>query len=208
MIAVRGLTTESIGAPSTGIANWNASIDQAVDTSSGLRVRRDGTTAMSSNVYARRARFARPSSISMVTGSAYRGAFFRRDAASRAACEDRAMSERVPFVVVGAGVMGLSTAWALTRRGERPLLLERFARGHTRGASHGATRNFNNAYADDHYLDLLARAREGWDALGTPGGEPLLRLHGLVSHGSGAALGGTGAGLVAIHEQLQARGIP
>jgi len=114
----------------------------------------------------------------------------------------------VPIVVVGGGIMGLSTAWALTRRGERPLVLERFARGHTRGASHGATRNFNNAYAEEHYLDLLVRAREGWDAMGTPGGEPLLRLHGLVSHGAGAALGGTGAGLVAIHAQLRARGIP
>ena len=118
------------------------------------------------------------------------------------------MSEHVPFVIIGGGVMGLSTAWALTRRGERPLVLEQFARGHTRGASHGATRNFNNAYADEHYLDLLVRAREGWDALGEPGGEPLLRLHGLVSHGDGAALGGTGAGLIAIHEQLRARGIP
>ena len=49
MIAVRGLMTESIGAPSTGMSNWNASIVQAVETSSGLRVRRDGTTAMSSN---------------------------------------------------------------------------------------------------------------------------------------------------------------
>ena len=29
MIAVRGLTTESIGAPSTGMSNWNASIDHA-----------------------------------------------------------------------------------------------------------------------------------------------------------------------------------
>ncbi|MGC5172982.1 FAD-dependent oxidoreductase [Microbacterium sp. DT81.1] len=118
------------------------------------------------------------------------------------------MSERVPFVVVGGGVMGLATAWALTRRGERPLVLEQFARGHTHGASHGATRNFNNAYADEHYLDLLALARDGWDALGAPGGEPVLRLHGLVSHGDGAALGGTGAGLIEIHDQLRHRGIP
>ena len=117
------------------------------------------------------------------------------------------MTERVRYVVVGGGVMGLSTAWALVRRGQRPLVLEQFGRGHTRGASHGATRNFNNAYADTHYLDLLARAREGWDALGSPDGEPLLRLHGLVSHGSGAALGGTGAGLAEIHERLRARGI-
>src|SRR5690606_9290641 len=44
---------------------------QAVDTSSGLRVRRDGTTAMSSNVYARRARLPRPISMSMLTRPAY-----------------------------------------------------------------------------------------------------------------------------------------
>ena len=71
MIAVRGLTTESIGAPSTGISKPKASIVHAVDTSSGLRVRREGTTAMSSNVYARRARFPRPSSISVVTHQDY-----------------------------------------------------------------------------------------------------------------------------------------
>ena len=118
------------------------------------------------------------------------------------------MTEKVPFLVIGGGVMGLSAAWALTRRGERPVVLDRFERGHTRGASHGATRNFNNAYSDEHYLDLLALAREGWDALGSPDGEPLLRLHGLVSHGSGAALGGTGGGLEAIHAQLRARGVP
>lgn len=117
------------------------------------------------------------------------------------------MSERVPVVVVGGGVMGLAAGWALTRRGERPVVLEQFARGHTRGASHGATRNFNNAYADEHYLDLLALARDGWDALGEPGGEPLLRLHGLVSHGLGAALGGTGTVLTGIHQGLRDRGI-
>jgi sarcosine oxidase len=64
-------------------------------------------------------------------------------------------------VVVGGGVVGLATAWELTRRGIRPLVLERFARGHREGASHGATRNFNNAYDEEHYLDLLVRSREG-----------------------------------------------
>jgi hypothetical protein len=38
-----------MGAASTGILNWYASIVQVVDTSSGSRVRRDGTTATSSN---------------------------------------------------------------------------------------------------------------------------------------------------------------
>lgn len=113
------------------------------------------------------------------------------------------------IIIIGGGIMGLSAAWQLTRRGERPIVVERFGRGHHEGASHGETRNFNNAYRDAHYLDLLARAREGWDALGPVDGEPILRLHGLVSHGSGAALGSaSGAGLVDIAAALAERAIP
>lgn len=109
-------------------------------------------------------------------------------------------TETVDVVVVGGGVMGLATAWELTRRGRRPVVLERFARGHTHGASHGATRNFNNAYAEEHYLDLLVRARAGWDALGRVDGEPLLRLHGLVTHGD--------VDVTAVQEALSRRDIP
>ncbi|MBO0981759.1 FAD-dependent oxidoreductase [Microbacterium sp. SD291] len=108
-------------------------------------------------------------------------------------------TDAAEIVVVGGGIMGLATAWELTRRGHRTVVLERFARGHREGASHGATRNFNNAYVDDHYLDLLQRSREGWEALGEVDGEPLLRLHGLVTHGS--------ADLVAIERRLTERGI-
>lgn len=108
--------------------------------------------------------------------------------------------DAVDIAVIGAGVMGLATAWELVRRGLRPVVLERFARGHTRGASHGATRNFNNAYTDDHYLDLLVRSREGWDALGPVDGAPLLRLHGLVTHGE--------VDVAAVQEGLAQRGIP
>ncbi|WP_311260320.1 FAD-dependent oxidoreductase [Microbacterium sp. WCS2018Hpa-9] len=93
------------------------------------------------------------------------------------------MSDSMEVAVIGGGVMGLATAWELTRRGMKPVVFDRFARGHHQGASHGATRNFNNAYDEEHYLDLLGRAREGWDALGQVDGEPLLRLHGLVTHG-------------------------
>jgi sarcosine oxidase len=108
-------------------------------------------------------------------------------------------ADAVEVAVVGGGVMGLATAWELTRRGLRPVVLERFARGHHEGASHGATRNFNNAYDQEHYLDLLVRARAGWDALGEVDGEPLLRLHGLVTHGD--------LDLSAISRSLGERGI-
>lgn len=108
-------------------------------------------------------------------------------------------TDAVDIVVVGGGVMGLATAWELTRRGLRPLVLERFARGHHEGASHGATRNFNNTYDEGHYLDLLVRSRDGWDALGPVDGEPLLRLHGLVTHGD--------IDIASVRERLVERGI-
>ncbi|WP_243230896.1 FAD-dependent oxidoreductase [Microbacterium sp. CIAB417] len=108
--------------------------------------------------------------------------------------------DAVDVAVVGGGVMGLATAWELVRRGHRPVVLERFARGHTHGASHGATRNFNNAYAEEHYLDLLTLARAGWDALGPVDGAPLLRLHGLVTHGD--------VDVASVQAALVSRGIP
>ncbi len=63
-ITVAGDIAESIGAATTGISNWYASICQLTDTSSGSRVRRDGTTATSSREYALRPRLPRPISIS------------------------------------------------------------------------------------------------------------------------------------------------
>lgn len=108
-------------------------------------------------------------------------------------------TDAVDVAVVGGGVMGLATAWELTRRGLRPVVLEQFGRGHRQGASHGATRNFNNAYLEEHYLDLLVRSREGWDTLGPVDGEPLLRLHGLVTHGR--------LDVAAVRDRLLLRGI-
>ena len=66
-MAVSGLITESMGAPITGASKVKASICQDRDTSSGSRVRRVGTTAMSSKAYACRARLPRPISICMLT---------------------------------------------------------------------------------------------------------------------------------------------
>ncbi len=66
-----GDITESMGAAMTGMSKWYASICQETETSSGSRVRREGTTAMSSKEKARRPRLPRPISIS-VTARSYR----------------------------------------------------------------------------------------------------------------------------------------
>ena len=51
-MAVAGLVTPSMAAASSGSSKRKASISQEMSTSSGSRVRRLGTMAMSSNPYA------------------------------------------------------------------------------------------------------------------------------------------------------------
>lgn len=80
--------------------------------------------------------------------------------------------------------MGSAAAWQLARRGRSVVLLERFEQGHHVGASHGATRNFNTAYAEADYLDLVTEARALWDGLADETGMQLLDLVGLVNHGN------------------------
>jgi sarcosine oxidase len=90
----------------------------------------------------------------------------------------------VDVVVVGGGAMGSAAAWQLARRGRSVLLLEQFEPGHHIGASHGTTRNFNMAYAEADYLDLVTEAKELWDELARETGRQLLDLVGLVNHGN------------------------
>lgn len=98
-----------------------------------------------------------------------------------------------PIIVIGGGAMGLATGWALAREGHRPIVLERFEQGHTNGASHGATRNFNDAYDSDVYLRLLTQAETLWHELERESGQPLLQLHGLVTHGDDAIVAAVAA---------------
>ncbi|CAN7153600.1 FAD-dependent oxidoreductase [Arthrobacter sp. LjRoot14] len=90
----------------------------------------------------------------------------------------------VDVVVVGGGAMGSAAAWQLARRGRSVVLLEQFEQGHHIGASHGATRNFNMAYAEPDYLDLVTEAKDLWDELEGATGTQLLDLVGLVNHGN------------------------
>src|SRR5689334_22858267 len=82
--------------------------------------------------------------------------------------------------VIGAGVMGLATGWALRRRGQEPTVYEQFERGHTRGSSHGRSRIFRLAYPDPEYVGLAQDAFALWRELEVETGETLLELNGLL----------------------------
>lgn len=109
------------------------------------------------------------------------------------------MGTQTDHIIVGGGIMGLSAAWQLARRGERVHLIEQFDPHHARGASHGSTRNINNAYHEEFYLDLFDEAFALWRELEAGAAEPLLGLHGLVTQGDEAVV-------LAAHEALVGRG--
>jgi sarcosine oxidase len=82
--------------------------------------------------------------------------------------------------VIGAGVMGLATAWRLRQRGADVVVHEQFEPGHTHGSSHGRSRIFRLAYADPRWVRLAQEALGGWRELEAESGETLLRLDGLL----------------------------
>ena len=105
-------------------------------------------------------------------------------------------------VVVGAGLLGLSAAWALTRRGWRVLVVEAApAPGHERAGSKGDARIFRLGYPEPHYVEMALLARARWHDLEAATGRRLLRVTGQVTLGDEAALG-------AIAGALSAAGAP
>ncbi len=82
--------------------------------------------------------------------------------------------------VVGAGVVGLATAYELARAGRDVVVYEQFAVGHGRGSSHGRSRIFRLAYAEPEWVGLAQEALEGWRRWERETGRQLLELHGLL----------------------------
>ena len=91
------------------------------------------------------------------------------------------------LVVVGGGAMGLAAAWAAAPRCD-VVLVERFAPGHARGASHGGERIWRHAYADPAYVEMAVQAEVHWRGLEATTGRSLLHLVGCVEHGARAEL--------------------
>jgi sarcosine oxidase len=83
-------------------------------------------------------------------------------------------------VVVGGGVMGLASAWALTRAGRDVTVLEQYEIGHPYGSSHGESRIFRFAYSEPEWVQLAQEALPLWRELEQESGTELLSLTGLL----------------------------
>ena len=78
--------------------------------------------------------------------------------------------------VVGAGVMGCATAWALRERGAEVTVHEQFELDNDRGSSHGRTRIFRISYPDAYWIRFAQDAYTGWRDLDPD----VLGLYGLI----------------------------
>jgi sarcosine oxidase len=86
----------------------------------------------------------------------------------------------VKVAVIGGGVMGLATGWALRRRGVEAVVYEQFEVGNPHGSSHGRSRIFRLAYPEEDYVRLAQEALGLWRELEAESGETILELYGLV----------------------------
>jgi sarcosine oxidase len=90
----------------------------------------------------------------------------------------------VEFAVVGAGLLGLSTARALQQRGRDVVVYERSTIGNERSGSKGASRIFRLSYPDSRYVKMAIEAQAHWRELEAEAGRPLLERTGQVSFGA------------------------
>ncbi|XP_064618933.1 peroxisomal sarcosine oxidase-like [Lineus longissimus] len=86
-------------------------------------------------------------------------------------------------IVVGAGVIGSSTAYHLAKQGKRTLLLEQFFLPTTRGSSGGQSRIIRKSYNQPHYKQMLVDAYDMWKTIEDESGEELYVESGLLNLG-------------------------
>jgi sarcosine oxidase len=104
-------------------------------------------------------------------------------------------------IVVGAGLLGVATAWALSRRGRTVTVFEAAASvGHDRSGSKGDARIFRLGYPDPLYVEMAIRAEALWRDLEAKTGRTLLHTTGQLSFGDDNALSAI-AGALSAHER-------
>ncbi len=96
----------------------------------------------------------------------------------------RQQTDRIDVVVIGGGIVGMSTALAVARRGMRVALLERSSLARATGSSRGTARIYAPAaFPDDSYLEAGLRALERWREIEAVSGQQMLWRTGALHTG-------------------------
>src|SRR5271168_2533447 len=90
-------------------------------------------------------------------------------------------AKKYDTAVIGAGVFGAWTAWHLTKRGQRVLLLDAYGPAHSRASSGGESRIIRMGYgADELYTRWSQRSLVQWKELFAAVGQPLFHETGVL----------------------------
>ncbi len=85
--------------------------------------------------------------------------------------------------VIGGGVHGLFSAYALSKRNLNVVVCEQFEFGHLRGSSHGAVRIFSLSNEDPDYVKLALNSRALWRQLEDDAQVSLIEPNGCIDQG-------------------------
>ncbi|KAF8376474.1 hypothetical protein PRIPAC_82903, partial [Pristionchus pacificus] len=96
-------------------------------------------------------------------------------------------AQNFDVIVVGAGIIGSTTAYHLQKAGKKTLLIEQFTLGHSNGSSHGKSRITKHAHGDAVYVALVTDATAQIRELEKKRGEQLI----VVSETGGIIYGST-----------------
>lgn len=92
-----------------------------------------------------------------------------------------AATKTFDVAVIGAGVFGAWSAWHLTRRGQRVILLDEYGPGNARASSGGETRIIRMGYgADEIYTRSSQRSLIQWKSLFEQSGQRLFHETGVL----------------------------
>ena len=94
------------------------------------------------------------------------------------------MSHDYDVIVLGGGIAGASTAYALVKQGQNVLLIDRFEPGHKQGSSHGDGRIIRFNYTEAIYVEMAMQVYPLWAELSAESGEDFIIESGLIEYGN------------------------
>ena len=117
------------------------------------------------------------------------------------------MERNYDVIVIGGGPMGLSTAWQLSKRKTKTLLLEQFTFINQLGSSAGVSRQFRLPYPQEYMVQLVKQSIPFWDELQSLTPVPLMDKVGTLWFGD-PAVHSTEGNIGEAEKALQAQNVP
>jgi len=117
------------------------------------------------------------------------------------------MNQHFEVIVIGGGSMGLSTAYHLSKRKTKTLVLERFTFLNQTGSSAGVSRQFRIPYPEPYMVQMVLDSVPYWDELQSHTQKPLLDKVGTLWFGD-PEVKSTEGNIKAAEDSLKAKNVP